>query len=277
MRDRKYIHETHIISDAFVPVIYHPCMVKQSCDGLPNWHENIEFLCFYKGEGEIRLDTKCFKIRQGDIAIVNPEVMHQIVSDDTVEYHCLIVDKSFCEENAIDIFSLEFKEIIRDERLFSSFKSLIEKIEALDSQDISAFKIPEARHALLGFLILLCKEHLTKASSSKELKASSSERVKAVMLYLQDRIDEPITLDDVSRHIGISKYHLSREFKSYTGKTMFDYLNTIRCTDAKRMLREGYTVSEAAAACGFESLSYFSRCFKKYIGERPSKYAKKLI
>jgi AraC-like DNA-binding protein len=193
-----------------------------------------------------------------------------------IEYHCLIIDKKFCEENAIDILSLEFQDLIQDEKLFVHFKELVQKIEALDGES-NAFTIPEARYALLGFLVLLCNGYIIKNSSGKTPKESSSVRVKSIMLYLQDRIAEPITLDDVSRHIGISKYHLSREFKSYTGKTMFDYLNTIRCTEAKRMLREGYTVSETAAACGFESLSYFSRCFKNYIGERPSKYAKKLV
>ena len=72
--------------------------------------------------------------------------------------------------------------------------------------------------------------------------------------------------------MGISKYYLSREFKSFTGRTIFDTINTFRCADAKHLISKGATVSEAAAACGLENLSYFSRTFKKYVGKLPSQY-----
>ena len=81
-----------------------------------------------------------------------------------------------------------------------------------------------------------------------------------------------VTLQEVADHVGISKYYLSREFKEFTGATIFDTLNMNRCTEARRRMEAGASVSEAALSCGYENLSYFTRVFKKHMGDLPSKY-----
>ena len=71
--------------------------------------------------------------------------------------------------------------------------------------------------------------------------------------------------------VGLSKYHLTRKFKTATGITPVEYLTIIRCQNAQRLLMKNiYTVSEVAELCGFESPSYFSKIFKKTIGLCPS-------
>ena len=60
------------------------------------------------------------------------------------------------------------------------------------------------------------------------------------------------TLDALAAQAGVSKFHLSREFKSTTGLTVVTFINLCRCTEARRLIEEGCSVSEAAATCGFE-------------------------
>ena len=52
--------------------------------------------------------------------------------------------------------------------------------------------------------------------------------------------------------------------------TVIEYVNILRCKEAKRLISEGQSVSEAAIASGFNNLSYFTRTYKKYVGELPS-------
>ena len=60
-----------------------------------------------------------------------------------------------------------------------------------------------------------------------------------------------------------------------TGDSPIVFINKLRCENAKKMLLNGaYSVQEAADKCGFESVSYFCKTFKKYIGETPGKYSK---
>ncbi|ELP5185316.1 helix-turn-helix transcriptional regulator, partial [Clostridium perfringens] len=68
-----------------------------------------------------------------------------------------------------------------------------------------------------------------------------------------------------------SKYYTCRTFKEVTGKTILDYINHIRCINARNLiLYNGYTISESAYKSGFNNLSYFSKTYKKYMGLLPS-------
>ena len=90
------------------------------------------------------------------------------------------------------------------------------------------------------------------------------------MYYMEYRYNEQIGLDDLAKFCGITKHHLSREFKRFTGQTVLTYLNTLRCKSAEVCLSEGMSVTETAFECGFESVSYFSRTYKKIMGAPPS-------
>ena len=81
----------------------------------------------------------------------------------------------------------------------------------------------------------------------------------------------PLSLDTLASLCGVTKFHLMRQFKQYTGQTIFSYLNHLRCQNAELLIAEGNSITEAAYASGFESLSYFSRTYKKHMGTAPSK------
>ena len=59
--------------------------------------------------------------------------------------------------------------------------------------------------------------------------------------------------------------------KISVGASVVQTLKLMRCTEAQRLIEGGMSVSAAAAACGFENLSYFSRSFKGLFGHLPSK------
>ena len=270
----QYVYETHVMKNSLLPFIFKRLTVKNSKMGLPNWHENIEIICFTDGEGQIKLETECISVKTGDIAVVNSETLHVITSENYITYYFLIIDKEFCETNGIDILSLKFRDLINDGGIFSAFQALANEVQLIKSGDDGLCTVPQIRHTVLGILLSLCREHLISERFSKPQKDSTSQRVKEIMLYLRSHLAEPIRLDEIAEHVCVSKYHMSREFKLISGTTIFDYLGMLRCKEAKRMLTEGHTVSEAASACGFENLSYFTRSFKKYIGVLPSVYAK---
>ena len=94
-------------------------------------------------------------------------------------------------------------------------------------------------------------------------------------MYIRSNFTKKLSLDNIAIYVGISKYHLCREFKTLTGNTIIEFINTLRCTEAKRLIEKGMRVSEAAYTCGFDNLSYFSRTFQHIIGHEPSFFAKK--
>ena len=271
------IYETHIMRENHLPFIFHAHSTgefESKGIGLPNWHENIEILFCTEGSGKVRCDTKFWDFSVGDTVVVNSDTFHTIISDTKVTYNCIIIDKSFLEENGIPVSTLRFNEYVNDPEVFETHKKIFDALK-FKKQNEEFWSLALIRSDVLKLMVLLCQKHLDKDYDASEIKSVSCERVKKVMLFIHDNLSKQLTLDEISNHIGISKYHLSREFKDWTGKTIFDSINILKCKEAREMLINGARVSETAAACGFESLSYFSRTFKKYTGILPSDCLKK--
>ena len=94
-----------------------------------------------------------------------------------------------------------------------------------------------------------------------------------VRAYLEERYPEQITLDDLSKMFFINKFYLTRVFREQFGSTISAYLQSVRITRAKQLLRfSDMPVGEIAAACGFGAPHYFSRVFKAVEGVPPCVY-----
>ena len=93
--------------------------------------------------------------------------------------------------------------------------------------------------------------------------------------YIQEHFRENLTLETLSKIFGCSKFHMSREFKKYTGKNMHEYLTECRVAAAQRLLRySDMPVWEIAEYVGFENQNGFYRAFKQREELSPSLYRK---
>jgi len=120
-----------------------------------------------------------------------------------------------------------------------------------------------------NFMNLKVVKHNTK----RELYKSIIETKE----YLNDNFKEKISLDLISRDIGISKYYLHRLFREINGNTPLEYLKNIRLEKAKNKLQYSKdSIFEIAFKCGFDNIAYFSNVFKKHIGLSPTQYRKAL-
>lgn len=267
-----YKHETHLISNPLLPFIFHRDTVERIPHGnVPHWHENIELLFCVQGSGRIQCGPSFYTFEQGDLFTVNSNQPHSFASDTKLVYYCLIIDSTFCESNGIAMDGLQFRQKIRDEEISLAFRQVIEAFEQSTSEDICS--VIDIRYAALGVLRLLCRNHLVL--NPQIVPSVSDERVKKVIAYIRNNMTRHISLDDLSSYVGISKYHLAREFKTFTGRTVIDTVNLIRCTEARKRIENGMNVSSAAISCGFDNLTYFSRTFKKHFGELPSSFLRK--
>ena len=72
--------------------------------------------------------------------------------------------------------------------------------------------------------------------------------------------------------VSLNPFHLLRLFKKTTGVTPYDYLQIIRAERAKKLLKNGYPVQEAAIASGFYDASHLNRSFRKIAGTSPKSF-----
>ena len=106
--------------------------------------------------------------------------------------------------------------------------------------------------------------------------ATDETRVNNAIDYLRDNLQRPVTLAEVARSSGLSRYHFLRLFKQVTGRTPFAYLTELRVDVASAHLRRGrMSVAEVAYASGFSSHSALSTTFRRALGVTPSQYRKR--
>ncbi len=99
------------------------------------------------------------------------------------------------------------------------------------------------------------------------------EAVKRAAGYIAAHYAEPIGLQDVANHVGLSPSYFSSLFRRTTGVDLRDYLNQTRVEESKRLLSNtDYSLVDIAVAMGFNDQSYFSKVFKKYTGLTPRQY-----
>lgn len=85
-----------------------------------------------------------------------------------------------------------------------------------------------------------------------------------------------LPLSDIYKLSGYSPSVIINYFTHFTGQKMIDYINTIKIEYAQVMLRKtNYDVSKISSSCGFNSLSYFVKLFKKHTGMTPTQYRSK--
>ncbi len=147
-------------------------------------------------------------------------------------------------------------------------KQIMELILQLYDDSSGQIKVDIQGANLLTQLLSLFLESISSPSTPRLPQTISSIRD-----YLFEHYNQNITLDTLSAQFNISKFYLLRTFQHHLGLSPNDYLQNIRVTKAKELLRTTeHSISMVANSVGFESTSYFISVFKKQEGVTPLKY-----
>lgn len=100
-----------------------------------------------------------------------------------------------------------------------------------------------------------------------------SRTVRECIAFIRNRTNQPVTVDDVAKHVNLSRSHLSRKFKSEMGIGINAYINRQKIEEAKRLLAHTrLSLGEISHYLCFSSQSYFQKVFKKATGVTPNRY-----
>ncbi|MEG0873850.1 MAG: helix-turn-helix domain-containing protein [Clostridiales bacterium] len=113
------------------------------------------------------------------------------------------------------------------------------------------------------------KRFINHYLSNKEL--TNRDIIFQAMHYIRMNYSD-ISLGDVAHAVSLNPAYLSNLFKKETGTSYSNYLNKIRIEEAKRLLRQNYSISETAQEVGFSDQSYFTNVFRKYEGISPNRW-----
>lgn len=103
------------------------------------------------------------------------------------------------------------------------------------------------------------------------LRDGSAYRVAQAVSFIERQFREPLEIDAIAAHVGMSSSSLHEHFKKATSLSPIQYAKRRRLHEARSLLFAGRNASEAAFEVGYSSSSQFSREFRRMFGVPPSK------
>jgi AraC-like DNA-binding protein len=132
---------------------------------------------------------------------------------------------------------------------------------------------------LLTLLVALSKckyETLSEASFTDDIPTEYGSRMAKIHDFVGTHFNRKIYLKELADLVNMSEQSFSRFFSKMMGRPFFTFLNEYRINMAARMLLDtDHSISQIGFSCGYESLPFFYRQFKRIMGSSPLVYQKK--
>lgn len=261
-------------------------------------HPQYEIYYFHKGQCDYLIGNEIFDLEPGDLIVMNGMTLHGPIVDRDSEYVrsmfsfypeiVRVFYQSLGPLNPLRPFeALKNRRLrLRGERK-TEFEELLRRIHNyyLSHNTVEFNRFLLAFFDMLWFIYGECQEaleQLDKRNETGEYGAGSGNEkernVQAIISIIEHGYREQITLESLEKNVYMSKHHLSRIFRELTGATIIDYLFKFRINQAKILfiLNRDSTVTDVYQEVGFQSMSHFSRLFKKFVGLTPEQYRKKV-
>lgn len=240
-------------------------------------HNALEIILCTENTYSVTVRQQTYKLKEGDIIFLPPNVPHILTAPEKGARFILLFDfdifSQFSEKEEIDFyFSVPHLLTINSGShiypfVYSSINRIIQHYFA--NEKMSEMYIYSE---LFRTVSLLCDSTQKGPDDVISTHSDMYDKFINVLSYIESNYAEDLTLEMVADTTGFSKYHFARLFKQYTNTTFYDYLCSKRILIAKQLLRKNIPVTDVAFQIGFNNLTSFCRCFKKYTGLSPTQY-----
>lgn len=243
-------------------------------------HECCEIFLCLKGGNNFLIDGNIYDAEDGDLFFMNQFETHKItfMPYNPVERYVLQIHPEF-------IFNFSTENTDLSQCFYSKHPHKCHRIH-LGGADLELFKClfdvltteyeygddVIKRNVVVQLLVKL--NMFAMHVEGEDAFSIVSQPLRLAMDFINNHFQENINLEMISRSSYISVNQLCKLFKLHLGTTVSKYLLGKRISEAKKMLKKGYNVSDTAMMCGFGDYSNFIRTFSRQVGISPGKYTK---
>ncbi|AWX57941.1 MULTISPECIES: response regulator transcription factor [Brevibacillus] len=228
-------------------------------------------------KGTMEENGKRQLVEAGDVFLIKPKTSVSLRTEQDKELEVFFIAFSYwIEQNETgkervfvpggDNFPLEGTFRVR------SHSQVLHLMEELHKSYASNEEREQFRQRLLFERILYI---LVKDFSSIESNENTMASIEETILYVDQHYMLNLTLEMLAGKANVSPSYYSRMFKTLKGVSFSDYMTNLRINRAKVLLRlSGSRLREVAQSVGYNDEFYFSKMFKKVVGQSPSEYVK---
>ncbi|MCM1148929.1 MAG: AraC family transcriptional regulator [Butyricicoccus sp.] len=228
-----------------------------------HFHEHYVFGLVEAGKRELRLGEKRLVVESGCVLTFAPGESHGCVQcGGELDYRGLNVPVRSVQE------------LMRGKKLPRTAESVLRSAELCQAfrqaHEAVICRAPESeRRELMKRLLAL----LTRERGAAELPKECRSEVESACEYMRGNYSRRISLDELCRHAGMSRAALERAFAVEKGISPHRYLESVRVSNAKRLLGQGVPPCESALLTGFSDQSHFTNRFRALTGLAPGLYS----
>lgn len=254
-----------------------------------HWHPECEILYVEKGMLELEHNLNKRVLHQGDIALIDPEDLHEVTgcSNDTI-HHAILFDplllsttmKDAFQEDIVDHFlerRVGFTTVLSADRLAYSLVEAQVKdlIECLSHETEYSYYKAKVMLFQLFLTFYEMKLFIPKNTNLNEEQRLGIDRYKTIQMYIEEHYKEEIHLEELAALIDCSENYVGRLFKRIQHDSPIHYLIQYRIEKACELLKNTtLSVLDISLEVGFTNVSYFIRQFKEYKKTTPLRYRK---
>lgn len=285
MRINYRTKEETIQSDSSFPILLLENELQENHPLQMHWHSDIEFIYVNEGKAEYTINGYNETVEKGDLIIINPTQIHQanVISNCPVRNSVIIMNYYFLKSEIHDIVNQKyinplvetkyiFHNVVRDEEIIDLFLSM--KKEIASKREGYQLRIKAKMYCFISLMFERNYYYYNKSFKRKK-EIESADSIRLSLEYIHSNYQSHISLDELSKHLSISKYHLCRIFKSMTGSTINQYLNNYRLSQAAKLLENtSKNITEITYEVGYNNDNYFISRFKEEYQVTPFVYRK---
>jgi AraC-like DNA-binding protein len=251
------------------------------------WHVHPEYeIVYIEGtNGTRHIGDHISRYEDSDLAFIGPNIPHLNFDYGVKPDHEKIVVQ--LKEDFLGKDFLLAPELTEVKILFDKaktgliFKGKTKEIVGEKLKTLTALKGLEQLVLLLDIFQTLAQSTESTPLSIQPLSNQQAfieqQRLKKIYNYVEQNYAQTIDFQEVIHLSNLSNAAFCRYFKRMTKLTFTEYLNQYRINQAKQLLLQDHSVTEACYACGFENLSYFNKSFRRWVGENPLGFKKRLM
>ena len=252
-----------------------------------HWHPELEFVRAISNELRFQIGMEHLLLHAGESIFINSNTLHGIqqregkdcdampnivFSPSLLAPECSLVYQKYilpilrCDELPYVIFHSEDTWQAEVNRL------LLNAFESMQRQD-PCYEMAVQRNLNCIFELLFLNSGKLPRHPMTRFQLAMQIRIQQMQTFISAHYAEPISLSDIAASASISRSEVNRCYNSYLGVSPMEALLRHRLCVVQKLLAEtNLPLREISSMCGFNSESYFSRCFRKMYGCAPGSF-----